>query len=160
MMKRYKETIIKHIPADKVKIKNTIDAKKSAFYDKQEYKDAKKDYEDAKKNYDKAVKDGEDQSVIDALYIIMIDTKDVYDLILKDEPKDVIEDSEIICPQIGERSLFVDECNELTLLETEIIQLSVPYWFDTGTEYLLITKDNYKNYDLKDILKEKTDKYD
>jgi len=70
------------------------------------------------------------------------------------------EDSIEICPQIGERCLFVEDYHEPDLLDMDLIKLSEPFFIDDGTKYKAVTIDNYKELDKVDIISIKTDKYD
>ncbi len=67
-----------------------------------------------------------------------------------DAIKDKIEDTIVVCPQIGKKIVFID--TELTgnkvkqLLQLcDIIQFGRTFFYDTGTEALTITIDNYKS---------------
>ena len=158
-MKRYKATVIKYSEIDKAQFNTKLEISKTIFYDTAEYKNSKKDYENALKAYDDAVLKDDSKADIDAFLITLEDCKAIYETVLINEPKQFMEDSGEICPQLGERVLFLEDYKEIDILEKEIIQLSTPFYFDTGTECITITKENYKDYDITKVLKEKPEKY-
>jgi len=158
-MKRWKNTIIRFSQADKDQFNTKLETSKTSFYDTSEYKNAKKNHENALKAYNTAIEANDNKANIDALLIVLNETNAIFGAILIDEPKQFMEDSGEICPQLGERVLFIENYKEIDLLDKEIIQLSTPFYFDTGTECITITKDNYKEIDCTKALKDKPEKY-
>ena len=73
--------------------------------------------------------------------------------------KDKIEDTIVVCPQIGKKIVFID--SKLTgnkvkqLLQLcNVIQFGRTFVYDTGTEALPITIENYKSIPYLDWLNE------
>ena len=156
-MKRYKCTQILFSQVVKDEFDTKIVSDKTKFEDTTEYKDLKKDLENAQKAYDQSLLD---DKMDEAVYLELLEqAQSVLDTLVNSQIVVKCEDSGEICPQLGERVLFVENYNEIDILEKEIIQLSTPFYFDTGTECITITKDNYKDYDCTKALKEKPEKY-
>ena len=156
-MKRYKATQVKYSESDLISFNTKIESDKTKFEDTTEYKDAKKDLENAQKAYDQSLLDTKMDEVI---YLELLEqAQSIFDTLINSQIVIKCEDSIIDCPQLGERVLFVENYKEKDILEKDIIQLSTPFYFDTGIEIIAITKDNYKDYDIDKILVEKPDKY-
>ena len=78
--------------------------------------------------------------------------------------KNKIQDSIEICPELGKKVIFIDP--ELTgnkvkrfIQLCDVIQFGKTFFYDTGTEALLITKNNYKSIPYLDWLNEIPEKY-
>jgi hypothetical protein len=78
--------------------------------------------------------------------------------------KDKIEDTVLVCPQLGEIVIFIN--SELTgnkvkqLIQLcEVIEFGKTFCYDTGSEALPITKDNYRSINYLDWLNEIPEQY-
>jgi hypothetical protein len=158
-MKRYLATQVVYNSSDLESFNAKIESDKTKFEDTVLYKNAKKDYENALKAYDDAILKDDGKADLETLLIALEETKAIFDTLVNSQIVVKCEDSVEICPQLGERVLFVENYKEVDILEKDVIQLTTPFYFDTGTELITITKDNYKEYDIDKILIEKPEKY-
>ena len=158
-MKRYLATILVYDEINKSQLENYISNKNTIFFNSVEYTTAKEAHDAILKEYNEAL---ESKEKIDFTKIeeTLENVTIALNLVLKNKPKEIIEDSIEICPQIGERGLFIENYREVDILEKQVIQLDKPFYVDDGKEYISVTEKNYKEFKLNDILKEKTDKYD
>ncbi len=157
-MKRYLATQIVFNSQDLESFNTKIESDKTKFEDTTEFKDAKKDLENAQKAYDQSLTD---EKMDEVIYLELLEqARSVFDTLINSQIVVKCEDSLIDCPQLGERVLFVENYHETDILEKEIIQLEKPFFVDDGEKFIPVTKDNYKDFKLTDILKVKTDKYD
>jgi len=153
-MKRWLSTQIKYSEAELTDFENKQTEKVLAFENLPVYKAALK-----------AVIDTEAALVKDpnnvTLQAKLENAKNTLAGINENRPQKVYEDSALVCPQFGERVLFIDNTyNELDLLDKELIKLGVPLYYDTGTEWQLINETNYKTVDKTKVVKTKDNKYD
>lgn len=156
-MKRWRYNIIKHSEIAKTEFDTKIESDKIIFENTIEYKDIKKDLENAQKVYDQSILD---DKMDETVYLELLEqVQSVFDTLINSQIVVKCEDSGVVCPQLGERVLFIKDYREIDLLEKDIIQLSIPFYFDVGTKLIIITKDNYKDYNINNILIEKPDKY-
>lgn len=156
-MKRWKYNIIKYLESDLISFNTKIASDKTAFEDTVIFKDAKKDLENAQKAYDQSLTNDKLDEVV---YLELLEQAQlVFDTLINSQTVVKCEDSGEICPQLGERVLFVENYREVDILLKDVIQLSTPFYYDTGTYLIVITKDNYKDYGIDKILVEKPDKY-
>ena len=81
-----------------------------------------------------------------------------------DEVKSKLEDSFLICPQVGKMAIFIDPVlikNKFKKLlqDCEMLQFGKTFLYDTGSEALPITLDNYKSIPYTQWLDEMPKKY-
>lgn len=81
-----------------------------------------------------------------------------------DTIKNKIEDSIVKCPELGKKTVFIDpelignKVKHLLQL-CNVIQFGKTFLYDTGTEVVAITIENYKSIDYKLWLNEIPEKY-
>lgn len=81
-----------------------------------------------------------------------------------DEVKSKLEDSFLVCPQIGQMTIFIDPSLTQSkfkklLQDSEMLQFGKTFLYDTGSEALPITLDNYKSIPYTQWLDEMPKKY-
>ena len=153
-MKRWLSTQIKYSEAEKTAFDTKQTAKVLIFENLPVYKAALKAVTDTQKLLDNDVNN-------ETLQATLQTAKNTLAAINENRPKKVYEDSALVCPQLGERVLFVnDTYNELDLLDMELIKLGIPLYYDTGTEWKLINETNYTTVDKTKVVKTKDAKYD
>jgi len=158
-MKRYKATQIKFNEADLVGFDTKIESDKTKFEDTIEFKDAKKDYENALKAYNDEILKDDGKADLEVLLIALEETRAIFDTLVNSQIVVKCEDSVEICPQLGERVLFIENYKEIDLLDMDVIKLAKPFYIVVNDTVITITKDNYKDYDIDKILVEKPEKY-
>lgn len=157
-MKRYKATIVKWNKADLDKFDAKQLADRTKFEATTDYKDLKANLVNAQKSYDLSL---EDKKADEKVTLKLLETaRAEFNALLATQVKVHYEDSEVDCPELGERVTFVENYQEVDVLEMSVIKLEKPFYFDDGKTFIEVTEKNYKEYDKAKILKEKTDKYD
>lgn len=71
------------------------------------------------------------------------------------------EDSVVFSPELKQRVIYIDgDIQDKELLKHNVLKLAKPFYYDNGEKYVIVTQDNYQEFNFNDILDKKTDKYD
>ena len=63
------------------------------------------------------------------------------------------EDSKIITKEFNERVIYIDTAvKKLNIFNFEILKLGCAFYYDNGNSLEIVTANNYKNYDIENIL--------